>query len=61
MKLDWVSLKEEVTVDWSGATYTIDKGTVGRVLKDNSDGTVNVSFGFKGTHPLAITILEPQS
>ena len=57
--LDWVILKEDIIVKWSGAKHDIPKGTRCRVLRENEDGTVNVSFGFKGIHPLNTSILEP--
>ena len=60
MDLDWVVLKENIVVKWSGATYDISKGTLCRVLKENEDGTVNVSFGLQGIHPLNVSILEPK-
>lgn len=60
MNLDWVTLKEDIIVEWSGATYGISKGTLCRVLRENKDGTVNVTFGIKGVHPLSVSILEPR-
>lgn len=60
MKLDWVTLKEDIVVKWSGATYNISKGTLCRVMKENEDGTVNVSFGMQGIHSLDTSILEPR-
>ena len=60
-ELDWVVLRVDIQVKLCSQEYTIDKGTLGRVLRINDDGTLNVSFGMtQGIHALSRNVLEPR-